>query len=148
MINLHWLVIENTVSVALNLGGGLHGHLALTMTAEDYRANTGSAFVPLHNPENYPQSTGNSQEQALVTEKFSQNQALFRKYTAVDGYLKQYIVTEAELDFLSPVVEQITGFLQVSALTMIQHLFSSYEEIEEIDLKKNAVKMMGPYYPA
>ena len=50
--------------------------------------------------------------------------------------------------FLSPLVDQITGFGHVSALTMIQHLFSSYGEINKIDLKENAVKMMGPYNPA
>ena len=33
---------------------------------------------------------GNAQEQALVPEKFQQNQALFRKYTAVDGAFKKY----------------------------------------------------------
>ena len=32
-------------------------------------------------------------------------------------------------------------------LKMIQHLFTSYEGIYEIDLKGNAVKMMGPYDP-
>ena len=31
---------------------------------------------------------------------------------------------------------------------MLQHLFASYGAIEEIDLKENAVKMMGPYDPA
>ena len=50
--------------------------------------------------------------------------------------------------FLSQLVDQITGFGQVSALTMIQYLFSSYGAIKKIDLEENAVKMMGPYDPA
>ena len=54
---------------------------------------TGFSFVPPHNPDNYPQSTGIAQEQALGTENFQQNQALFRKYTAVNGALKKQIVT-------------------------------------------------------
>ena len=49
---------------------------------------------------------------------------------------------------LSPLVDQLTGFGQVSALTMLQHLFSSYGTIDAIDLDENAVKMMGPYDPA
>ena len=53
-----------------------------------------------------------------------------------------------ELVFLSPLVYQLTGFGQVSALTMMQHLFSRYGAIDEIDLGENAVKMMGPYDPA
>ena len=88
LIDLHRLISGNAASVASNLGGDRHGHLALTMTATEYRAHTGLVFLPPHNPGNYPQSMGNSQEQALGTEKFQQNQALFRKYTAMDGALK------------------------------------------------------------
>ena len=39
----------NAASVASNLRGGRHGHLALTITAEDYMEQTGFAFVPPHN---------------------------------------------------------------------------------------------------
>ena len=31
----------------------------------------------------------------------------------------------------------------VTALQMIQHIFNSYESIEKIDLKEDAVKIMG-----
>ena len=47
--------------------------------------------------------------------------------------------------FLSPLVDQLKGFGQVYALTMLQHLFASYGAIYDIDLEGNAVKMMGPY---
>ena len=49
---------------------------------------------------------------------------------------------------LSPLVDYLTGFRHVSAITMIKHLFSSYGEIDEIDLEENVVNMMGPYDPA
>ena len=48
---------------------------------------------------------------------------------------------------LPPLVDQITRFEQVSTLTMLQHLFSSYDEIEKIDLEENYIKMIGPYDP-
>ena len=134
-------------SVASNLGGRRHGHFLLTMTAEENREHTGFAFVPPHNPGNYPQRMGSAQEQALRTEKFRQYQALFRKYISVDGALKNQIVTAVEPVFLSPLLDQLTGFGQVSALTMLQNLFSSYKTIDEIDLEENSVKMMGPYDP-
>ena len=84
LINLIQLVRGNSVSVDLNLRGGRHGHLGMKITAEDYREHTGFAFVPSHNPDDYPNSMGYAQEQAPGTEKFQQNQALFCKYTAVD----------------------------------------------------------------
>ena len=118
------------------------------MAAEEYRAHKGFAFVLTHNLGNYPQSMGSAQEQALGTEKFQQNQAIFCKYTAVDGALKNQIVTAVEPVFLPHMVDQLTGFGQVSALTMLQHLFSSYEAISEIYFEENSVKMMEPYNPA
>ena len=45
--------------------------------------------------------------------------------------------------FLSPLVDQLKGFGQVSALTMLQHLLSSYGVIDEIYLEENAVKTVG-----
>ena len=62
--------------------------------------------------------------------------------------LENQIVTVVEPVFLSPLVDQLTGFGQVSALTILQNLFSSYEAIDKTDLKENAVNMMGPYDPA
>ena len=91
---------------------------------------------------------GSAQEQALGTENFRQNQALFQKYTAVYGALKNHIIAAVEPVFLSPLVYQLTGFGKVSALIMLQHLFYSYRAIDKIDLKENTVKMMGPYDPA
>ena len=78
-----------------------------------------------------------AQEQGLRTEKFQQNQALFRKYTAVDIELKKKIVTAAEPVFLFPLVDQLTGFGYVYALTILQHLFASYGAINETDLEEN-----------
>ena len=45
--------------------GGRHGNFALMMTAKEYRSKTELAFVPPHNPSNYPQSMGSTQEQEL-----------------------------------------------------------------------------------
>ena len=84
----------------------------------------------------------------LGTEKFRQNQALFIKYTVVDGAFKKNIDMAVETVFMYPLVEQITGFGKVSALTMLQPLFSSYGLIDKTDLEDNAVKMIGPYDPA
>ena len=117
------------------------------MTSNDYAAYTGFEFVPLHNPGNYSPKMGKDKNQALRTEKFQQNQALFRKYIAIDGALKKKIIMAVEPVLLSPLVDQLTGFGQVSALHMLQHLLLSYGTIDEIDLEKNSVKIMGPYNP-
>ena len=66
----------------------------------------------------------------------------------MEGAFKNQIVAAVEPVFLSPILGQLTEFGQVTALTMLQHLLSSYEAIDQIDLEKNSVKMMGPYNPA
>ena len=86
---------------------------------------------------------GSVQEQALGTEKFRKNKELFFKYIAVDGALKKQIATEVEPVFLSPLVDQLTGFRKVTELTMLQHIFSIYRAIDKINLEENEVKMMG-----
>ena len=50
LINLHQLVSVNLASMVSNLGGGRHGHIALTMASKEYTAHTGYAFVLPHNP--------------------------------------------------------------------------------------------------
>ena len=41
LINLHQLISVNKSSMELNLGGGQHRHLVLTMTAREYMAHKG-----------------------------------------------------------------------------------------------------------
>ena len=62
LIKIHLLISGNVVSVASNLQGIRHRHLALTMTAKEYMEYTGFAFAPPHNPGDYPQSMGSAQE--------------------------------------------------------------------------------------
>ena len=95
------------------------------MTSKYYAAHMVFVFVPPHNPGNYPPTMGNAQDQALGTEKFWKNQALFRKYTAVDGDFKKQIFTAVEPVFLSPLVDQLTVLVKFSALNMLQHLLLS-----------------------
>ena len=45
--------------------------------------------------------------------------------------------------YLSPLVDQLTSFGQVYALTMLQHIFDIYGVIDEINLEENTVKIMG-----
>ena len=46
-----------------------------------------------------------------------------------------------------PTGDQLTGFGQVSRLAMLQHIFTSYEAIDKIDLEENGVNTMEPYDP-
>ena len=89
-----------------------------------------------------------SQNQDLGTERFRQNQALFIKYTAMDGALKNNITTVVQPVFLSPLMDNLSGFGHVYTLIMPEHVLNSYGVIYEINPEGNAVIMIGPYYPS
>ena len=65
----------------------------------------------------------------------------------MDGSLKKEIIAVVEPVFLYPLVGQIIGFGQVSALTMLHHLFLSYRTIDKIYLEENSANIMGTYDP-
>ena len=58
----------------------------------------------------------------------------------MDSDLNNLNVLAVQTVFLSPLMDQMILFGQVSLLTMIQHLFKKYRAIYEINLKENAVK--------
>ena len=147
LIDLHWLVIENTVSVVPNLGGGRHRHIVLTMTAKEYRSQTGffcAAAQPWRLPIEHGERPRTSAWKWKVPTKLSTIFQIYRHRRS----LKNQIVTAVEQVFLSPLVDQLTGFGQMSTLTIIRHIFSIYRVINKIDLEENAVKMMGTYDPS
>ena len=63
----------------------------------------------------------------------------------MDGSVQNQIVTAVQPVFLAPLVDQLNGFVQVSALAMLHNNFTSYGAIEKIDLEENTLQMMEPY---
>ena len=53
----------------------------------------------------------------------------------MDGSIKKQIIMAVQQVFLSPLVDQLMLFVQVTALKMLWHLFNSYGSIEKIYLK-------------
>ena len=89
-----------------------------------------------------------SQEKAVATEWFNQNQDLFWKYTAANGALKKQIIQYIDPIFLSPIKDKLTGFLWVKYLETMNNLFRTHREIDNINFEENAVRMMVVYNPA
>ena len=90
---------------------------------------------------------GNSQEQALGTEKFQQKQALFQKYTAVDGAFKNQVIAAVKPVFLYPLVDNLTGFWTGVHTHHASTPFIKLQENRKNYLGENAVNMMGSYDP-
>ena len=118
------------------------------MAADNYLEQTGHAFVSPHNPGEYPPTLGTTQENPLGTDRLCKKQALFKWYTAVDREIKKQIITTVEPVFMYTIKDILKGFKKVTCMVMMAHLFRAYGKIDDINLKEDAVKMMGPYNPA
>ena len=80
------------------------------MIVEDYMAQMGYAFFAPRKPRNFLPTMGTDQKQALGINWFRKNQELFRIFTAMDRALRKQIVAAVQPVFLSPLVDQLTGF--------------------------------------
>eukprot|EP00978_Attheya_sp_CCMP212_P015007 scaffold38563_cov24-Attheya_sp.AAC.1 len=61
--------------------------------------------------------------------------------------LKKQIKVTVEAAFISTLHHELTGFNQVTTLQMITHLYATYGDIDEIDIKDNKITMMKAYDP-
>ena len=82
-----------------------------------------------------PPNLETSQERTHGTESFRQNQFLFRHYTAINRALKKQIINAMEPAFLTPIKNQLAGFVQVTDLDMMNYLFKAYGDIKDTDLE-------------
>ena len=72
---------------------------------------------------------------------------MFRKYTAVDGTLKNNIHA-IDTILLSPIKDKLMGLGNITALEMMYHLFRAYRPINEINSEYKSVQMMEVYHPS
>eukprot|EP00978_Attheya_sp_CCMP212_P014573 scaffold37188_cov29-Attheya_sp.AAC.7 len=144
---MHKSLCENAAAVTSNLGGGNHGHLALLMTDMAYFEETQLAFIAPTKPGDDPPTALNPEEQPFVNDRYKRNQRIYEKYGNTDKVLKKQIETTVEAAFISTLRHELTGFNQVTALQMITHLYATYGDIDEVDIKDNKVAMMKAYDP-
>eukprot|EP00978_Attheya_sp_CCMP212_P034432 scaffold144089_cov66-Attheya_sp.AAC.1 len=114
-------------AITSNLGGGNHGHLALLVMDKDYLDETKQTFISPKNPGDDPPTALKPEDQPIA--------------------LKKQIEATVEEAFLITLRHELTGFNQVTALQMVTHLYSTYVDIDEIDIEDNLVAMMKPYDP-
>ena len=91
-------------------------------------------------PRKLPTNDGNRPRASTRSQKVSTKQIAINNIHRRVQRPKNQILMEVQPVVLSPLVDQLKGFGQVSALTMLQHIFTSYEAIYESDLEENVVK--------
>ena len=140
----------NAASVISHLGNGRQGHLALTISEAKYLAITYRvAFVPPLNPPLQPeQATGATGPQITEANRLHlELKQTFNTYQAVDQALRSLFLAAVPHVYVNSLSHDITGFGNVSALTIMTSLWEQYGTITQAELAKNLTRMSSPWNP-
>jgi len=138
----------NAASVSSHLGNGQQGHLALTISEAKYLAITGNvAFVPPLNPPLQPeQAVGATGPQITEANRMHlELKQTFNTYQAVSQALRNLILAAVPPVYINSLSHDITGFGNVSALTIIPSLWKRYGTITQAELAENISRMSAPW---
>jgi hypothetical protein len=139
----------NAASVHSNAGGGLHGHLALTMTPAEYLVIAGEAFqAPAAPPVNPVFAAGAAGP--IITEANRQhleNIHIFQRYHNVDKALVRLIIAACPPSYINALSDPVLGFASVTCLQMLTHLKTMYGRITMAEKEANQIRMAAPWTP-
>jgi hypothetical protein len=139
----------NAASVRSNLGNGLLGLLALTVSPEVHDTLAGEPFVVPLNPgpaATIPDALTGAQI-ANIRQDHDELKALFVEYYATDKALKQQIIGAVDKLYLRTLNHRITGFANVTTRQMLVHLYTTYGRLTPADVQNNDAAMKQPYNP-
>jgi hypothetical protein len=140
----------NAASVSWHLGNGRQGHLALIISEAKYLAITGNvAFVPpLNLPLQPEQAVGATGPQITEANRMHlELKQTFNTYQAVNQALRNLILAAVPHVYVNSLSHDITGFGNVSALTIMTSLWERYGTITQAELAKNLTRMSSPWNP-
>jgi hypothetical protein len=112
----------NAISVHSFGGGGLNGHLALTITPAAYLAIAGVPFVPPDAPPSEPVFPNDAPTSAQITEAnrlLLVRQKTFRLYHDVDKALISKILAAMPAIYLNAINDPQSGFSRVTRLQLL-----------------------------
>jgi hypothetical protein len=141
---------SNATSIFSTIGGGLHGHLALTMTAAEYLTLAGAtnAFVIPHNPGTLTHVAGATGPQISEAVRLHKEQLdNFQLYHTVDKSLRNQLIATTPEVFIQALKDPTVGFGQHSCLDIITHLRATNGEITPDELDQNSIRMSAAWHP-
>eukprot|EP00978_Attheya_sp_CCMP212_P045820 scaffold361923_cov40-Attheya_sp.AAC.1 len=139
---------SNTTTIPSTEGGGVHGHLALVLTAVEYLAVTGVAFVPPVQPGPLVHAAATTAAQIIKTNRLHKSATnKFQVYHAVDQALRKLLIAATPEVFIRAIKDPLLGFGRVTTLAILTHLRTTYGEITPEDLDKNQLRMEADWNP-
>jgi hypothetical protein len=148
---IHRQINANAMAIASDRGGGLHGHLPLVIPPAQFNAipNTAAWVAPVHpgptptidgaNPTQHQINDGNKRHKAAIQE--------FKTAATVEAMLKRQIIAAIPDTFIKILKDEDYGYANVTTLTLLTHLDTTYGTVTPDDLDENIRKMNREWSP-
>jgi hypothetical protein len=117
---------SNAMSVHSNDGGGLHGHLTLTVTPQRYAVIAGAAnlfpvpvappTVPVINP------AGTQVQISEAVQQHTEQVRAFNRYHDTDKALVRAIIAATPTKYIETLADAELGFANITTLALVTHL--------------------------
>lgn len=151
LLNLQRELNANAMSVHSTRGGGLHGHLVLTVTAARYQELAGITY-PFEVPAAPPAQPliPNGTDAAKVGELVRRHQVRvrdFQVYHDTDKALVRAIIAATPSTYIDALSDPELGFAQVTALDLLTHLHTTYGTITSTDRDTYHARLHAPWTP-
>jgi hypothetical protein len=139
----------NASSIHTNEGGGLHGHLALTVTPKVYLLLAGMPFDPPVNPPPNPIHLEGATA-AQITEANRLHAAAvrtFQLYHNTDKALVRQLIAATPQYYITELCDDIVGYANVTCLELLTFLYTKYGIISQSELDNNTKRMSIAWNP-
>jgi hypothetical protein len=141
----------NAMSVSSNRGGGIHGHLSLTISPAEFQALTNNVVfvIPVYpgNAPFHPPGATNAQ----ITETNRQYKAdldEYRVFNNTEQALKRQLLTAVDRLYLNELQHETLGFANSTTLALLTHLHSTYGIITFDQLEANLINLERQWDPS
>jgi hypothetical protein len=140
----------NAASIYSTRGDGVHGHLALTINAANYKqCSIGCvAFQVPTTPPALPAHKDKAMD-AEIAEENRQHKGILAEFVLwhnADAILCNLLIAAVPTIFLAAMRNPVTGFGNVSCLSLLNHLHDVYGHITEKELEHNIQRMRTQWH--
>ena len=137
----------NVASIVTTQGGGVHGHLAITVLPTTYATLSPTPFVAptMPNPVNPAGLTG--PQIANANKVYEEQKAEFHLFINLQNALKKLLIAAVEPLFFQTICQPYVGFANRTIGNMLRHLYETYADITADDIEENDRKMREPWDP-
>lgn len=141
---------SNAMSVPSIRGGGIHGHLSLTISATDYLSIANEPFLAPVHPGLNPIHAANATA-PQITEANRQYAALLAEhkvYVTTEQALKRQLLAAVDRLYVNELQHETLGFASVSTLQLLTHLHLTYGTITFDQLEANLINLERQWDPS